>query len=117
MNPRARAIGLGAWAALVVVQFVWYLWLAPPTGAAPLVALLLTVPPLLLPLLALSRGPRRALLWVGILSLVYFCHGVVVAWLLASARVPALIEVALCVTLIGALGWDARHFRRRCETR
>ncbi|MGA8277980.1 MAG: DUF2069 domain-containing protein [Rhodanobacteraceae bacterium] len=109
MNANARAISIGAWAGLVLLQFVWYLWLAPPTRAAPVLALLLTVPPLLLPLLALRRGLRRTLLWVGIVSLVYFCHGVVAAWLLAADRLPALIEVTLSVTLIAALGWDSKR--------
>lgn len=48
------------------------------------VVLALTVIPLLLPLLPL-RNVTRAQLWVGMLSLFYFCHGVVEAWSLASA--------------------------------
>jgi len=100
-------IGVGAWIALVALQFAWYLWLAPPTGGSPLVALALSVPVLLLPLFALRTSVRRALLWVGVAALFYFCHGVVAAWVAPAARVPALIESALCVVLIGALGWSA----------
>lgn len=106
-------VGLAAWALLVLLQPAWYLWLAPPTGGHPLFALLLTLPPLLLPLFALRSGARRALLWVGLLTLFYFCHGIVAAWVVESARVPALIEVLLCVALIGALGVDARRDRVR----
>ncbi|HET6545780.1 MAG TPA: DUF2069 domain-containing protein [Rhodanobacteraceae bacterium] len=108
----ARTLGLMAWAALVLLQFAWYGWLAPPAHGTPQIALLLTVPPLLLPLAALRRGPRRALLWVGILCLFYFCHGIVAAWLIPAARLPALIESALCAVLIATLGWDARRDRR-----
>lgn len=105
----ALRTGLGAWAALVLLQFAWYLWLAPPANASPALALALTLPPLLLPLLALHTGPRRALLWVGIVALFYFCHGVVAAWVIPSTRLPALAEVLLCVVVIGALGADARR--------
>lgn len=104
----ALRTGLTAWAALVLLQLAWYLWLAPPATASPALALALTLPPLLLPLLALRSGARRALLWVGILALFYFCHGVVAAWAIPATRLPALAEALLCVVVIGALGADAR---------
>lgn len=110
MNPLQLACV--AWAALVLLQPLWYLWLAPPSGGSALFALALTLPPLLLPLFALRRSVRRAALWVGILALFYFCHGIVAAWVIPAARAPALLEVAACVALIGALGWDARRDRR-----
>lgn len=109
MTP--QRLGFGAWALLVLLQPLWYFWLAPPANGKPLFALLLTLPPLLLPLLALAR-PRRALLWVGILGLFYFCHGVVAAWAVPNARVPALVEVLLCLALIGAIGWDTQQRKR-----
>uniref|UniRef100_UPI000D6420E9 DUF2069 domain-containing protein n=1 Tax=Dyella sp. C11 TaxID=2126991 RepID=UPI000D6420E9 len=72
-------VGLVAWAALTVLQLVWHGWLYPAQSMSPMWVLFLTVIPLLLPLFAL-RDVRRALLWVGILSLFYFCHGVSEAW-------------------------------------
>lgn len=114
----ATRMGYLAWAALVLLQFAWYLWLAPPANAQPALALALTLPPLLLPLLALRTSPSRALLWVGIITLFYFCHGIVAAWAIPTARLPALLEVAFCVVLIGALGWNARGYKRtRAATR
>jgi uncharacterized membrane protein len=100
---KAETWGFAAWAALVALQPLWYLWLAPPANGNATLALAITLPPLMLPLLALARGRRRALLWIGIVSLGYFCHGVVAAWSHAAVRTPALIEVAICVVLIGAL--------------
>jgi uncharacterized membrane protein len=105
--------GLAAWAMLVLLQPAWYLWLAPPANGHGAFALVLTLPPLLLPLLALRTGPRRALLWVGIIALFYFCHGVVAAWVYPSTRVPALLEAACCVGLILALGADTRLQKRK----
>ena len=105
----ALRAGFMAWAALVVLQPLWYLWLAPPSSGTPWLALALTVPPLLVPLLALRAGARRALLCAGILALFYFSHGIVAAWVTPPARLPALLEAALCVILVGTLGADARR--------
>ena len=106
MTP--QRVGHAAWVALVLLQPLWYFWLAPPANGKPLYALALTLPPLLLPLFALAR-PRRALLWIGIVALFYFCHGIVAAWAVPAARVPALLEAACCVVLVGAIGWDTRQ--------
>lgn len=107
MNP--LRFGLIAWALLVLLQPAWYLWLAPPVGGRSDLALLLTLPPLLLPLLALRTSAHRALLWVGIVALFYFCHGIVAAWVYPATRLPALLEVLFCVGLIGVLGWISRR--------
>lgn len=105
----ATTLGFAAWAALVVLQPLWYLWWAPPAGGDASLALAITLPPLLLPLLALRRGAKRALLWIGIISLGYFCHGIVAAYSEPAARAPALVEVALCVLLTFSLGAIARR--------
>lgn len=107
-----RHIAFAAWAVLVLLQPAWYLLLAPPAGGSPWLALALTLPPLLLPLTALRSGARRALLWIGIVALFYFCHGIVAAWAVPAARVPALIETVLCVILIAAFGFDTRLLKR-----
>lgn len=96
-------IGLAAWAALVALQLVWHGWLFPAQTMPALLVLAITVIPLLLPLFAI-RDVRRALLWVGILSLFYFCHGIAEAWSSPSERWLALIEIALTLVLIGTLG-------------
>lgn len=107
----AIRLGKMAWALLVLLQMAWYLWLAPPVNGQGGLALALALPALLLPLLAFRRGPRRMLLWVGIASLFYFAHGVVAAYSEPSVRLPALIEVALCVLLIGVLWAVVREDR------
>ena len=96
-------IGLLAWALLLLLQPAWHGWLFPPQTMAPWLLLMITVVPLLLPLFAI-RNVRRALLWVGILSLFYFCHGVAEAWSAPTERALALAEIALTLLLIGALG-------------
>lgn len=106
-------VGLIAWALLVVLQLVWHAWLFPPQSMPITLLLAITVVPLLLPLFAIHDA-RRALLWVGILSLFYFCHGVAEAWSSAGERWLAVAEVVLTVLLIGALGAGVK--RRPPET-
>lgn len=111
MNP--LRLGLCAWALLTLLQPAWYLWLAPPANGNATLALLLTLPPLLLPLLALRSGAQRALLWVGVVALLYFCHGVVAAWTYPATRVPAVLEILCCLVLIATLGWNVRLSREK----
>ncbi|MEO6799008.1 MAG: DUF2069 domain-containing protein [Rhodanobacter sp.] len=96
-------LGLLAWALLLLLQLLWHGWLFPPQQVSSGVVLALTVVPLLLPLFAIG-DVRRALLWVGILSLFYFCHGVAEAWSSPGERALALTEIVLTVGLIGVLG-------------
>jgi uncharacterized membrane protein len=101
--PTEQRAGLLAWAALTVLQMVWHGWLFPPQTIPVWLVLAITVVPLLLPLLAI-RDARRALLWVGILSLFYFCHGIAEGWSSSSERWLALTEIVLTLLLIGTLG-------------
>ncbi|MBD8873206.1 DUF2069 domain-containing protein [Rhodanobacter sp. DHB23] len=109
--PIEQKLGLAAWAALAALQALWHGWLLPPQGMPVALVLMLTLVPLLLPLAAL-RNPRRALLWVGILALFYFCHGVAEAWSAPVERTLAAIEIALTLLLIGTLGAGVRRPRR-----
>ena len=101
--PTNQRVGLLAWAGLTALQLVWHAWLFPAQIMPVWLVLAITVIPLLLPLLAI-RDVRRALLWVGILSLFYFCHGVSEGWSSDRARWLALAEIVLTLLLIGTLG-------------
>jgi uncharacterized membrane protein len=109
----AERIGVLAWVALIALQFAWYLVIARPEGASPWIAIALMVPALLLPLFALKNGVRRALFWVAVLALFYFCHGIVAAWIAPNARMPAIVECALCVVVICTVGWIGRREKRK----
>ena len=109
--PAEQKLGLAAWSGLAALQLVWHGWLQPPQSMPVALVLAITVIPLLLPLAAL-RTPRRALLWVGILALFYFCHGVAEAWSSSAERTLAATEIALTLLLIGALGAGVRRPRR-----
>ena len=110
----AERLGAIAWGLLIALQFAWYLFLAPPTAGSPWLALAIALPMLFLPLLAHEGGWRRVLFWCGVVALFYFCHGVVAAWVGGPAtRVPAILEVLLCVVLIGTVGWIGRREKRK----
>ncbi|WP_426285316.1 DUF2069 domain-containing protein [Luteibacter sp. E-22] len=104
-----QKVGLAAWAALLALQVLWYT-LYPPVSIPTWVAFVLTVPPLLLPLLSLPNV-ARALLWVGILALFYFCHGVSETWSSTADRWLAVVEIVLTLLLIGTLGVGVRRRR------
>ena len=108
--PTEQRLGLLAWAALVVLQLVWHAWLFPPQQMPLWLVLAITVIPLLLPLFAI-RDARRALLWVGILSLFYFCHGIAEAWSSPGERWLAVAEIVLTLLLIGTLGAGVKRPR------
>lgn len=101
--PLPYRTGRVAWFALIALQVLWHGWLARPEHLPIWLVLAVTVIPLLLPLTALP-DLRRALLWVGILSLFYFCHGVAEAWSAPAQKWLALAEIALTLLLIMALG-------------
>jgi uncharacterized membrane protein len=106
---RTQKIGLGAWAALLVIQLAWYT-LYPPISIPTWVAFALTVPPLLLPLFSLPNV-TRALLWVGTLALFYFCHGVTETWSGGPDRWLGVLELIVTLLLIGTLGAGVRRRR------
>jgi uncharacterized membrane protein len=109
--PVEQKLGLAAWAALAALQLLWHGWLLPPRSVPMAWVLAITLIPLLLPLAAL-RKPRRALLWVGILALFYFCHGVAEAWSSPAERALAMAEIVLTLLLIAMLGAGVRRPRR-----
>jgi uncharacterized membrane protein len=106
----SRRLALAAWAVLVALQVLWYV-LYPPVTVPVWAALGMAVLPLLLPLLALPRL-ERALLWVGIVSLLYFCHGVAEAWSAAQGRWMAWAEIAVALCIVACLGAGSRRRRR-----
>ena len=110
----AQRWGVCAWAALLLLQPVWHAWLMPARTVPVILVLVVTILPLMLPLLAIGNI-RRALLWVGILSLFYFCHGVAEAWSSANERWLALVEVLLTLLLIGTLGAGVRRRSDKIE--
>lgn len=104
--------GALALAALIVLQFLWHGWLLPPSAVQRWPTLALALLPLVPGVWIARRNLRRGVLVGGIVSLLYFCHGVSAAYSDAAARWLAFAEIALTLIVIAALGWDARHYKR-----
>jgi uncharacterized membrane protein len=111
-RPGVLHFGACALAALLVLQILWHAWLLPPAREQLLPILALAIVPLLPGLWTCLDNLRRGVLIGGIVSLFYFCHGVSAAYSDAPARGFALLEIALTLAVIGASGWDARHYKR-----
>ncbi|MEO6263936.1 MAG: DUF2069 domain-containing protein [Luteimonas sp.] len=73
------------------------------------------LPPLWLAISALRGGVRTGF-WSGVLALLWFSHGVMVAWTRSPERMFALAEIALAVAIVFAAslpGLRARIAGRR----
>ena len=106
---RPRRGGLVAsLAALAVLDACWFL------PQEPVALLVFGLPPALLALAA-WRGGARAPFFAGVLALLWFSHGVMVAWTRPPERVFAWGEVVLALAVVwcaSAPGLRARFSRR-----
>lgn len=98
-----------AWALLALVVF-YLLWFA---GDAHLLTGLVAfaLPPFLLAIGA-WRGWHRASFVAGVFALLWFCHGVMLAWSEPAQRWMALVEVALSLVIIYAACLPGARARR-----
>ena len=106
ITTRVLLAGLLALAALYAFWFARDGWPALLVFAAP---------PLLLALGA-WRGGNRAAFWAGVLALLWFSHGVMVAWSRPLERDLALVEIVLALVVVFAAslpGLRARFARKR----
>ena len=101
-------------AALALLAALYAAWFARDAHSAAAL-LVFALPPALLALLS-WRGHRTAGFWAGVLALLWFSHGVMVAWTRPAERGFALAEVALALGVVFAAslpGLRARFARRR----
>ena len=106
-------MGACALAALLALQILWHAWLLPPPREQLGPTLALAIVPLLPGLWTCRNNLRRGVLIGGIVCLFYFCHGISAAYSDQQARLFAFTEIALALLVIGASGWDARHYTRK----
>ncbi|MBW8367203.1 MAG: DUF2069 domain-containing protein [Arenimonas sp.] len=107
----AQRITTAAIVALAALQLAWHAWLVPPVEAAPwALAIFFTLPILPALVLALMRH-RRAGYWGALAALLYFSHGVMVAWSSPGELWLGMIEAALSTVLVVAASWDGMQAR------
>ncbi|KFN42127.1 hypothetical protein N790_11855 [Arenimonas malthae CC-JY-1] len=110
MTRAARATAV-AILALFALQLAWHGWLAPPARVAPWAMALFFAAPLLPAVVLVLLRHRRAGFWGALAALLYFCHGVMVAWATPGLPGLALAEAALSAVLVLAASWDGMRAR------
>ncbi len=91
----SQRVALGSYLGLIALTTAWSAWLAPSTHFAISLVLVVAVFPLLLPLRGVLHGRVRTHLWAAYLVLLYFIHGVGVAYADPAERWLGLAEIAL----------------------
>ncbi len=108
LSARVTAIAI---LALFCLQVAWHGWIAPPREANPwLMAAFFSLPILPAVVLVLLRH-RRAGFWGSLAALLYFSHGVMVAWSSPDELALALVETVLSTVLVVAASWDGMQAR------
>ena len=106
-----RILLAGALLGLAALYAVWFRNDVHRTEAL----LFFVLPPLLLGAGVLLRRPT-ARFWSGVLALLWFSHGVMLAWAHANERAYALIEIALALAVVfysNAPGLRAKFGKKR----
>jgi uncharacterized membrane protein len=116
VNSTALRFGFVALIALVILQFVWHAWLAPPPPSLQWQTLTLAIAPLIPGVWASGTSVRRGVLIGAIVSLFYFCHAIAELWSGTAPVALAASEMVITLLIIGASGWDARSYRRKPKT-
>lgn len=103
-----QTLALGSYLGLVALMTAWCTWLAPSAHFPVSLVLVITVFPLLLPLRGVLHGRIRAHLWATYLILLYFIHGVGVAYADTAERWLGLAEIVLSLTFFFSASLYAR---------
>jgi len=104
----ARAVTLVGWFALLALVLCWHAWWHPSRYFPTALVLVVTAFPMLLPLRGLLHGRPRAHLGASFLMLLYLMHGAAEAYANPPQRLPALLELALSLTVLVAAALYSR---------
>lgn len=97
--------------ALLLLQPIWHLWLAPPGVLPPGLLTAVMLLPLLPPaLLMLLRRPDAGF-WAGLAALFYFSVGVMEWWTSPDVRWLAALQTFLSVALVVSASWKGLRAR------
>ena len=101
-------------AALLGLAALYAVWFRDDAHRAAAL-LFFTLPPLLL-CIGVLLGRPTARFWSGVLALLWFSHGVMLAWAEADQRVYGLMEIALALAVVfyaNAPGLRAKFGKKR----
>ncbi len=92
-------LALSSFFALFSLLMAWYTILAPSQIFPTALLLIISIPPLLLPLRGFLKGDLKSCTWLCYISLIYFTHGAVEAYANPAERSYALAELLLSFLL------------------
>jgi uncharacterized membrane protein len=92
-------IAIAGFFGLFALLMLWHTVLAPSSQFPVALILLITVTPLLLPMRGLLARNLKSCAWAAYLSLFYFVHGSVEAYVNTDERLYALLETLLSLML------------------
>lgn len=88
MKPASalHALALTGFCGLLGTILLWHAWLKPPSKYPVALFLIVLLAPLLIPMRGMLHGRPYTHAWASMLSLFYFCLGVMHAWSEPAAR-------------------------------
>lgn len=93
------ALALTGFFGLFGLLMLWPTVLVPPTDFPVALRLLITVTPLLLPMRGFLDKRPKPCAWAAYISLIYFIHGSIEAYVNADERLYALLETGFSLLL------------------
>jgi uncharacterized membrane protein len=92
-------IALVGFFGLFALLMLWNTVLTPPSKLPVALMILITVTPLLLPMRGFLDRQLKSCAWLAYISLIYFIHGCVEAYVNANTRPYALLEILLSLMI------------------
>lgn len=97
--------GVTGFFGLFFLMMAWHTYLAPSDGFPTALLLLISAGPLLLPFKGFLHRNLKSCTWMSYLSLPYFIHGVIEAYVTQNMRPWALLEVLFSLLLCFGAGF------------
>jgi uncharacterized membrane protein len=110
MTPMTRLAQVSI-VALMALVVAWHGFLAPPAQSSPWAMAAFFGAPLLPAFVLVLLGHRKAGFWGALAALLYFSHGVMVAWSSPGTRMLGLLEALVSTVLVVSASWDGMRAR------
>ncbi len=116
LSRASHYLSLFSYFGMLLLILLWYTWISPSSRYPTALVLITLLLPLLVPLRGLLHGRRYTHAWVSMLTLFYFCLGVMAAYSDPAERLYGLLLTTCSVLLfIGCICY-VRFSKQTAET-